>query len=99
MRIDSLILRPEYRFRRSWFGSTEDGEGEVDSEWAATFGSEEEVFDVVAEGSAWPRAVAGTEDRARSRLSIESSRSAAKRWMANCRAESMSRFVRSCRLR
>lgn len=58
---------------------------------APTLGSEEEVVEVVD----WPRAEAGTDVKARSRLSIESRRSEAKRWMANWRAESMSRRVRS----
>ena len=45
------------------------------------------------------RASGGTASRARSRLSMDSTRSTAKRWMANWRADSMSRLVRSWRLR
>jgi hypothetical protein len=45
------------------------------------------------------RASGGTASSARSRLSMDSTRSVAKRWMANWRAESMSRLVRSWRLR
>lgn len=98
MRICSVIFRPEWRLRRSGLGV------EVDSVAAPWLGSAEEVVDVVVVGEdvlvvAWPRAEAGTEVRARSRLSIESRRSAANRWMANCLAESMSRLVRSWRLR
>lgn len=68
---------------------------DIDSDAAAALGSEDEVFDVVA----FPRTSLGTAVSARSRLSMESSRSVAKRCRANCRADSVSRFVRSCRLR
>ena len=81
--MDSVIFRPEWRFRRSGFGGV------------VGFGSEEEVVVVVGSEEVEPRAEGGTVERARSRLSIESSMSVAKRWMANWRALSMSRFVRS----
>jgi hypothetical protein len=42
---------------------------------------------------------AGTVPRARSRLSTDSTKSRAKRWMAKSFAPWISRFVRSCRLR
>ena len=86
-RIDSVILRPEWRFRRSGLGV----EFEVEVVEDAVVADEEE--------SVTPRALWGTAERARSRLSIESRMSVAKRWMANWRALSMSRFVRSWRLR
>jgi len=73
----------------------------VDSEAAALLGSEEDVFDVVvvAESEDLPTAASGTEESARSRLSMLSRRSVANRWMANWRALVVSRAVRSCRLR
>ena len=72
-RIDSVILRPEWRFRRSGLGVAVD-EVEVVVDDAVVADEEESVT---------PRAVGGTAERARSRLSIESRMSVAKRWMAN----------------
>src|SRR5271154_1674024 len=98
IRIDSVILRPACRFRRSLFGASA---SDTDSPNAAALGSSEEVFEVVASGDekSGLRASGGTDPRARSRLSIDSIRSAAKRWIAKSRAAAMSRFVRSCKLR
>ena len=72
----------------------------MDSVAAALLGSEEDVLDVVVAASEdLPTAASGTEERARSRLSMLSRRSVAKRWMANCLALEVSRAVRSWRLR
>lgn len=81
-----------------------DWDVDVDSVAAALLGSEEDVFEVTESESALdeddlPSAASGTAERARSRLSMLSRRSVAKRWMANWRAAVLSRAVRSWRLR
>ena len=98
IRIDSDILRPACRLCRSRIGfvgvegGCEDGDG---FDGVGDGGVEEEEDDSGSRArDSW-----GTDSSARSRLSIESSRSVANRWMANCRADSTSRFVRSWRLR
>lgn len=75
---------------------------DVDSDAAALLGSAEDVLDVTASAvpeEGLPTAASGTDESARSRLSMLSSRSVANLWMANCRAAVVSRAVRSWRLR
>lgn len=99
MSIDSVILRPACRFRRSLLSESSSATASPD---AAVFGSSEDVFEVVCsavDDESGLRASGGTASRARSRLSIDSIRSVAKRWIAKSRAAATSRLVRSCRLR
>lgn len=105
---------PSYRFTRSLFGvglvdvdcwdDSDDGLLEVGgglSEDEDMLLEDEEVESAwtAVEEDAELRAVAGTVDSARSRLSTLSTRSRANFEIAKSRAAAMSRLVRSCRLR
>ena len=95
----SVIRRPACRLSRSLFAgsaASEEAASVLVLVLEAVVPEAVLVLVLVASGS---RASGGTDPRARSRLSIDSMRSVAKRWIANWREDSMSRFVRSCRLR
>ena len=104
IRIDSDILRPAWRLCRSRVGlvglegGCEEEEGSVEDEFDVVDDAGEEDDDDEDSGSK-ANDSCGTDSSARSRLSIESRRSVANRWIANCLADSTSRFVRSWRLR